>query len=91
MTESSKMYLTDLEQNLAADDSGEYRDELCHELDRQAEEVQQQIDRGLAPADYEKAASLQAALRAARHVVEKTWHSEHSESPNSCSLRPAMP
>ncbi len=73
----SKMHLTDMEVQLAADEQGSYRDEVCQDLEKHALSVKQAIDGGLSSEDFQVAEKLMVALGAARAVVRDAWKSEH--------------
>lgn len=80
--EKSKMYLTDLEFQLADDEDGSLRDRICADLDEQGAAVKRAIDGGLSPEDFQIAEKLQVALGAAQAVVRETWKAEHQQTEN---------
>lgn len=58
-----------LENNAAP--QGEYKNQLLLKLNETAAEVRTEIDKGLQPAEYEKADKLLKAVEAAIFVVEQ--------------------
>jgi len=75
---TSRMRLLDIENRLAEDSSGNYRDEVCDQLRTDAREVKRRIDSGLTPDEFQDAGRYLAALEAAISVVEQAWRFEHN-------------
>ncbi len=71
------MNLVEMEDRLAADAAGTYRDEIVEQFDHQIQELKRQIDAGLAPAEFDAAQKLQAALTAGVAVVKRVWQGVH--------------
>ena len=57
---SEQATVVDMEQKLAADSSGAYRDELVAGLATERSSIRRQMDAGLPPAEYEQATKLLA-------------------------------
>lgn len=67
----------DLEEKLAQDADGSYRDGLCDSLRNELTNVKRQISAGLPPDEFQEAGKYQAALESAISVVERAWQIEH--------------
>ena len=75
---TSRMRLLDIENRLADDADGAYRNQVCDQLRSDAREVKRRIDTGLAPDEFQDAGRYLAALEAAISVVEQAWRFEHN-------------
>lgn len=75
MSDAQPITMVDMEQRLAEDASGAYRDELLNTLAQERQALKRQVDGGLAPDDFAKANAVQAALEAAEKVVSRAWAS----------------
>jgi hypothetical protein len=71
------MNLVEMEDRLAADSAGSYRDEIVARFNQQLLELKREIDAGLAPADFDAAQKLKSALSAGVAVVDKVWQGLH--------------
>jgi hypothetical protein len=69
--------LVEMEDRLAADGAGTYRDEIVGRFNQQLQELKRQIDAGLAPAEFDAAQKLNAALTAGVAVVNRVWQGLH--------------
>jgi type III secretion system YseE family protein len=69
--------LVEMEERLAGDAAGTYRDQIVARFNNQLQDLKRQIDAGLAPADFEVAQKLNSALTAAVAVVDKVWQRLH--------------
>jgi hypothetical protein len=69
--------LVEMEERLAADKSGAYRDQIVDRFNGQLVELKRQVDAGLAPAEFDSAQKLNAALNAGVAVVNKVWQGLH--------------
>lgn len=74
---NEKIQLVELETQLAADESGQIRNEICVELSQYASEWKRHLDRGLSPEEFAPAQSVVEGLAAAEEVVEKFWANAH--------------
>ena len=74
---SEQATVVDMEQKLAADSSGAYRDELVAGLATERSSIRRQMDAGLPPAEYEQATKLLAGVDAATKVIETLWKTAH--------------
>jgi hypothetical protein len=68
---------TEMEERLAADAAGTYRDQVVARFNNEFQELKRQIDAGLAPADFEVAQKLNLAVTTAVVVVNKVWERLH--------------
>lgn len=71
--------MLELEHQLAADDDGELRQQLTEELSRFASDCKREMDRGLAPGNFETVRKLYEAFTVANAVVLQTWNAEHPQ------------
>lgn len=69
--------LTEMEERLAADAAGTYRDQIVARFNNELQDLKRQTDAGLAPADFEVAQKLNSAIAAAVAVVTKVWERLH--------------
>ncbi len=67
-----------MEQRLAEDQDGAYRDSLCRAFRGELAKVKRQLDSGLPPDEFQQASRLTAALETAISVVERIWRVEHN-------------
>ncbi len=74
---SEQTSMVDMEQKLAADASGAYRDELLQSLAGERSALRRTMDAGLPPEEYEQASRLMAGVDAATRVVETLWKTVH--------------
>ncbi|MEM9280416.1 MAG: EscE/YscE/SsaE family type III secretion system needle protein co-chaperone [Verrucomicrobiota bacterium] len=71
--EDNSIVLLDIETKLKEDSEGAVRDQLVGTLEEDARRVKTEMDRGLAPDEFEVAQKMKAALEASVHVV-KVYH-----------------
>lgn len=69
--------ILDIEEKLAGDADGSYRNSLCDSLRSELSAVKRHIDAGLPPDEYQEASQYLAALESAISVVERAWQAEH--------------
>ena len=71
------MRVLDMEEKLAEDTDGAYRNGVCELLRADVREVKRHIDSGLTPDEFQRTDRYLAALESAIAVVERVWQSEH--------------
>ena len=69
------MHVVELEADLAADDRGALRDEVCAALAEDRAAARRRIDAGLAPDDFKTTQAWHDACVAADRVVRGCWRS----------------
>ena len=62
--------MLEIEQHLKGDESGAYRKDVVGQFQTLADEARQEINKGLAPEEYDKVSSLLIALEAGIKVIE---------------------
>ena len=71
------MHVVEMEAQLAADDRGVLRDELCQALAEDRGAARRRIDAGLAPDDFQATQAWHDACVAADRVVRGFWRNAH--------------
>lgn len=69
--------MIDMEQQLAADRDGAYRDQLARQLTDDRQAIKRTIDAGLPPDEFERASRLLAAHDSALQVIATLWSTAH--------------
>lgn len=69
--------MVDMEQKLAADHDGAYRDQLTRQLTDDRQAIKRTIDAGLPPDEFERADRLLAAHDGALQVIATLWSAAH--------------
>ena len=75
-----KIRMVEMEERLAADQDGSYRDSVCAAIDGELADLKRQIDAGVPPDEFEQAAKLRSALERANAVVKLVWKLEHAKN-----------
>ncbi|MDP0561963.1 MAG: EscE/YscE/SsaE family type III secretion system needle protein co-chaperone [Candidatus Endonucleobacter sp. (ex Gigantidas childressi)] len=71
--------ISELEERLVHDQSGNFRDYLMSQLFDQLVELNNLRSQGISPEEYDKIESLILAVSAAGDVVYKAWKKHHKE------------
>ncbi len=70
--------MTEMEERLAHDDDGSYRDQLLSLLSEEAVSLKAKMDAGLPPEEFQQAEKVHQALLAARRVIDLQWKAVRS-------------
>ncbi len=65
--------MTEMEERLAHDDDGSYRDQLLSLISEEAASLKAKLDAGLPPEEFEQAEKVHQALLAAEKVINLQW------------------
>jgi hypothetical protein len=72
-----KVTMLDMEQKLAGDASGAYRDKVLASLADDRAAIRRAVDAGLPPADFEQANKVLQGIDAATKAVQTLWKTAH--------------
>lgn len=74
-----QLFLSSIEEHLAQDSDGKYRDEVMKTLFSEALRLKAQKDKGASPEEFTRIDNILTGVVAAAEVVEKRWQQLHKE------------
>ena len=72
-----KIWMTAMEEQLAADQDGSYSKKIGVRLAEKGRELKIVLDKGLPPAEYKNISAIYQAVETAREIVEQAWNRLH--------------